>query len=165
MSPSSPAARPPGTAMAEGPADSPADEAAGGPTASATGPADDATDGSVGSTMDGTAQTPPGPGVGSAEWNLLTDDIRWSAETFRLLGCDPGQAPLSLDRLPDRLDEADRPLLRRMMTDALVHGRCAVGTVLVRRPGGGHGAVECAGEPVIGVDGTVTALRMMLRPA
>ncbi|MFB6892273.1 hypothetical protein ACFCX4_23515 [Kitasatospora sp. NPDC056327] len=103
--------------------------------------------------------------VGSAEWDLLTDDVRWSAEAYRLLGCDPGGGPLSLDRLPDRLSEADRPQLRRMMTDALVHGRSAVGTLQVRRPGGGHGMVECAGEPVLGTDGTVTALRMLLRPA
>ncbi|MFE7562540.1 hypothetical protein [Kitasatospora sp. NPDC057500] len=103
--------------------------------------------------------------VAAAEWDLRTDAVRWSAEAFRLLGCDPGRGPLSLDRLPDRLSEADRPQLRRMMTDALVHGRYAVGTLQVRRPGGGHGMVECAGEPVLGTDGTVTALRLLLRPA
>ncbi|MEV7781322.1 hypothetical protein [Kitasatospora sp. NPDC088351] len=134
-----------------------------GPGGPAKGPAGGGTDGATGT--DGTAQAPPGPEIGSAEWDLLTDDVRWSAETFRLLGCDPGHGPLSLDRLPDRLDAADRPMLRRMMTDALVHGRCAVGTVQVRRPGGGHGTVEYAGEPVLGADGTVTALRMLLRPA
>ncbi|MFJ9697582.1 hypothetical protein [Kitasatospora sp. NPDC101183] len=106
-----------------------------------------------------------GIGIGSAEWDLLTDEVRWNAETYLLLGCDPGTAPLSLDRLPDRLPEADRPLLRRMMTDALVHGRPSAGTVRVRRVGGRHDGVECAGEPVLGPDGTVTALRMLLRPA
>ncbi|MFJ2781688.1 hypothetical protein [Kitasatospora sp. NPDC087315] len=135
-----------------------------GPGGPAKGPAGGGTDGGADGAT-GTAQAPPGPEIGSAEWDLLTDDVRWSAETFRLLGCDPGHGPLSLDRLPDRLDAADRPMLRRMMTDALVHGRCAVGTVQVRRPGGGHGTVEYAGEPVLGADGTVTALRMLLRPA
>jgi hypothetical protein len=52
-----------------------------------------------------------------------------------------------------------------MMTDALVHGRPSVGVLRIRRPGGGHDSVECAGEPVLGTDGTVTALRMLIRPA
>ncbi|MEU8925588.1 PAS domain-containing protein [Kitasatospora sp. NPDC048545] len=134
------------------------------------GDADSGTDGRV----DGTAREPSGPYLGggsdevvlgSAEWDLLTDGIRWNAETYLLLGCDPDHGPLSLDRLPDRVPEADRPLLRRMMTDALVHGRVAAGTLRIRRPGGRHHSVECAGEPVLGADGTVTALRMLLRPA
>ncbi|MED7950080.1 hypothetical protein ACFVYP_13615 [Kitasatospora sp. NPDC058201] len=123
-------------------------------------------DGPAGERVDGTTQAPPDSAtVGSAEWDLLTDDARWSADAYRLLGCDPGRGPLSLDRLPDRLDEADRPQLRRMMTDALVHGRHAFGTLQVRRPGGGHDTVEYTGEPVVGTDGTVTALRMLLRRA
>ncbi|MER6304057.1 PAS domain-containing protein [Kitasatospora sp. NPDC001539] len=131
--------------------------------------------------VDGTAREPSGSsldsgshgsdgrdgdhGLGSAEWDLLTDGVHWNAETYLLLGCDPAHGPLSLDRLPDRLPEADRPLLRRMMTDALVHGRPAAGTLRIRRADGRHDNVECAGEPVLGADGTVTALRMLLRPA
>ncbi len=150
-----------------------ADDATGGDGSGGSGGDDDSgTDGRV----DGTAQEPSGPYLGgggsdketvlgSAEWDLLTDGIRWNAETYLLLGCDPAQGPLSLDRLPDRLPEADRPLLRRMMTDALVHGRIAAGTLRIRRSGGRHDSVECAGEPVLGADGTVTALRMLLRPA
>ncbi|MFE4974625.1 hypothetical protein ACFRAR_21260 [Kitasatospora sp. NPDC056651] len=139
------------------------------------GDADNGTDGRV----DGTTQEPSGRYLGdggghhgtddgltgSAEWDLLTDGVRWSPEAYLLLGCDPRHGPLGLDRLPDRLPEADRPLLRRMMTDALVHGRPAAGVLRVRRPDGRHDGVDCAGEPVLGPDGTVTALRMLLRPA
>ncbi|MFD4661042.1 hypothetical protein ACFWP2_36110 [Kitasatospora sp. NPDC058444] len=139
------------------------------------GDADSGTDGRV----DGTAQEPSGPFldngrdhdgidgglIGSAAWDLLTDGIHWSPETYLLLRCDPEHGPLSLDRLPDRLPETDRPLLRRMMTDALVHGRHAAGTLRVRRPDGRHDGVECASEPVLGTDGTVVALHMLLRPA
>ncbi|MGW2378094.1 MULTISPECIES: hypothetical protein [Kitasatospora] len=168
-------ARPPDTATVDG---APAGDANGSTDGTTGGGSDNGTEGSV----DGTAQEPSGPSldsgghpgshepadrpiVGSAEWDLLTDGIRWNAETYLLLGCDPGHGPLSLDRLPDRLPEADRPLLRRMMTDALVHGRPAASTLRVRRTGGRHDSVECAGEPVLGADGTVTALRMLLRPA
>ncbi|MEU9079049.1 hypothetical protein ACFYUY_35995 [Kitasatospora sp. NPDC004745] len=109
--------------------------------------------------------TGPRDVVGSAEWDLVTDRVHWTAEAYLLLGCDPGDGPLSLDRLPDRLPEADRPLLRRMMTDALIHGRTSAGTLRIHRGGGRPADVECAGEPVLGADGTVTALRMLLRPA
>lgn len=140
-----------------------------------TGGADSGTDGRV----DGTAHEPFGPYlgsgrghggiddglIGSAAWDLLTDGIHWSPETYLLLRCDPAHGPLSLDRLPDRLPETDRPLLRRMMTDALVHGRHAAATLRVSRPDGRHDGVECASEPVLGTDGTVVALHMLLRPA
>ncbi|HJD80600.1 PAS domain-containing protein [Kitasatospora aureofaciens] len=171
------AARPPDTATVDG---APAGDPDGKAEDDSDGRSDSGTEGGV----DGTTQGPSGPSldsdgrpgprdrdrdrkpvIGSAEWDLLTDGVRWNAETYLLLGCDPGHGPLSLDRLPDRLPEADRPLLRRMMTDALVHGRPAAGTLRIRRPGGRHHSVECAGEPVLGADGTVTALRMLLRPA
>ncbi|MFI6157975.1 hypothetical protein ACIBCA_35425 [Kitasatospora sp. NPDC051170] len=164
------ATRPPGDATADGARTGTADGAARGR------PQPDGADGGTdGGRVTGGAESGAGTGadssvdsgigVGSAEWDLLTDEVRWNAETYLLLGCEPGTAPLSLDRLPDRLPEADRPLLRRMMTDALVHGRPSAGTVRVRRAGGRHDGVECAGEPVLGPDGTVTALRMRLRPA
>ncbi|MFE6055829.1 hypothetical protein ACFQ6N_34225 [Kitasatospora sp. NPDC056446] len=159
-------ARPPGTALVDG-----APVGGDGGSGDGSGDAAGGTDGRV----DGTAKGPSGPyldtgstddtALGSAEWDLLTDGIRWNAETYLLLGCDPDHGPLSLDRLPDRLPEADRPLLRRMMTDALVHGRTAAGTLRIRRSGGRHDSVECAGEPVLGADGTVTGLHMLLRPA
>ncbi|MFF1869068.1 hypothetical protein [Streptomyces sp. CB03911] len=101
--------------------------------------------------------------VGAAEWDLLTDRVRWSAEAFRLLGRDPGLGPLTLDQLPAWLPEQDRPALRRMMTDALVHGRTPAGTVRIHRPGGPPLLVHCAGLPVLDEDGQVTALRMLLR--
>ncbi|MBO1416982.1 hypothetical protein [Streptomyces sp. FH025] len=174
-------ARPPDTVTTDGAttgADGPAAGPAGG-TDRARDESDSGSDSGTDGRVDGTAQEPSGPSlnggdtgdgidggtIGSAEWDLLTDGVHWNAETYLLLGCDPDHGPLSLDRLPDRLPEADRPLLRRMMTDALVHGRPAAGTLRVRRPGGRHNSVDCAGEPVLGVDGTVTALRMLLRPA
>ncbi|MFF3600704.1 PAS domain-containing protein [Kitasatospora indigofera] len=101
--------------------------------------------------------------VGAAEWDLLTDQVRWSPEAFRLLGRDPGLGPLSLDQLPARLPEQDRPALRRMMTDALVHGRTPAGTVRILCPDGHRVVVHCAGVPVVDEDGQVTALRMLLR--
>ncbi|MGW2254156.1 hypothetical protein ACWCXH_28790 [Kitasatospora sp. NPDC001660] len=169
-----PPARPSGTSLAGGAPTG--GTGAGAATPSPGGPASRAAESSTpesgtadggtdGGRVDDTAQEPSDPTVCSAEWNLLTDGVRWDAETFLLLGCDPGHGPLSLDRLPDRLPDVDRPLLRRMMTETLVHGRTTSGTLRIRRADGAHDSVECAGEPVLGPDGTVTALRMLLRPA
>jgi len=36
-------------------------------------------------------------GVGSVEWDLRTDEHRWSDEFYRLLGLEPGQIPASLE--------------------------------------------------------------------
>ncbi|MFI6445839.1 PAS domain-containing protein [Kitasatospora sp. NPDC050543] len=101
-------------------------------------------------------------GAGVAEWDLLTDTVHWSPETYLLLGRDPRLGPLTLDRLPARLPARDRATLRRMMTDALVHGRTPSGTVQVRHPDGGLRAVRCVSGPVLDQDGRVIALRMLL---
>ncbi|MFC8452854.1 hypothetical protein [Kitasatospora sp. NPDC057223] len=101
--------------------------------------------------------------VGAAEWDLLTDSVHWSPEAYLLLGRDPRLGPLTLDQLPARLPEQDRPALRRMMTDILVHGRTPAAPVHILRPDGTRGTVRCAGTPVLDEDGRVTALRMLLR--
>ena len=101
--------------------------------------------------------------VGAAEWDLLTDTVHWSPEAFLLLGRDPRLGPLTLDQLPARLPEQDRPALRRMMTDVLVHGRTPTTAVHILRPGADPGTVRCAGTPVLDEDGRGTALRMLLR--
>lgn len=45
---------------------------------------------------------PGGPEAteGSAEWDLLTDEVCWSPELYRVLGRDAGSRALSLDELP-----------------------------------------------------------------
>ncbi len=124
---------------------------------SSAAPRADAVTGPRGAGRDGAAV------VGAAEWDLLTDSVRWSPEAFLLLGRDPRLGPLTLDQLPARLPEQDRPALRRMMTDILVHGRTPTSTVRFPRPSGDPGTVRCAGTPVLDEDGRVTALRMLLR--
>ncbi|BFO17593.1 hypothetical protein SHKM778_39810 [Streptomyces sp. KM77-8] len=54
--------------------------------------------------------------VGSAEWDLLTDEVRWSGELYRILGRDPAGAPLTLDELPSLVCDEDRPRLTAMVT-------------------------------------------------
>ncbi|MFI9275441.1 PAS domain-containing protein [Kitasatospora sp. NPDC052896] len=98
----------------------------------------------------------------TAVWNLAEDTVYWSPAVFRLLGHDPALGPLTLDQLPGRLVPRDRPVLCRMVTAALVHGRPLDGTVRVARAGGGA-SVHCSGRPELDPDGQVVSLRLRLR--
>ncbi|MGF1432368.1 hypothetical protein [Kitasatospora sp. LaBMicrA B282] len=111
---------------------------------------------------------PPAQATAAMEWDLLQDTVRWSAEAYPLLARDPELGPLTLDQLPGRLVPQDRPALCRMVTEALVHGRPLDGVVRIERPAGPAGApapfpVHCSGRPVLGPDGQVVSLRMLVR--
>ncbi|MFG2944073.1 PP2C family protein-serine/threonine phosphatase [Streptomyces adustus] len=122
----------------------------------------------------GTAPEPPpapaAPGsgsllsrVGSAEWNLLTDEASWSGELFAILGRDPAAPPLTLDELPSLVLDEDRALLTAMVTDCLVDARPIDGEFRVRRPDGGLRTVHMMGEPVLDADGGTVSMWAVLR--
>ncbi|MFD8537304.1 PAS domain-containing protein [Streptomyces rubrogriseus] len=101
--------------------------------------------------------------VGSAEWNLLTDEAEWSAELFHILGRDPASVPLSLDELPSVVLTEDRPKLTAMVTDCLVDGRPIDGEFRVVRPDGSVRTVHMMGEPVLDTDGSTASMWAVLR--
>ncbi len=101
--------------------------------------------------------------VGSAEWNLLTDEADWSAELFAILGRDRGSVPLSLDELPSLVPAEDRPKLTAMVTDCLVDGRPIDGEFRVVHPGGTLRTVHMMGEPVLDADGSTASMWAVLR--
>ncbi|WP_432157375.1 PP2C family protein-serine/threonine phosphatase [Streptomyces sp. bgisy153] len=101
--------------------------------------------------------------VGSAEWNLLTDEAVWSAELYRILGRDPAAPPLTLDELPSVVPEEDRPKLTAMVTGCLVDGRPIDGEFRVARPDGEVRTVHMMGEPVLDADGGTAAMWAVLR--
>ncbi|CAL9612245.1 PP2C family protein-serine/threonine phosphatase [Streptomyces sp. enrichment culture] len=101
--------------------------------------------------------------VGSAEWNLLTDEATWSEELYRILGRDPGTAPLTLDELPSLVHDEDRPTLTGMVTDCLIDARPIDGEFRVVRPDGAVRTVHMMGEPVLGADGGTASMWAVLR--
>ncbi|GGP62388.1 PP2C family protein-serine/threonine phosphatase [Streptomyces calvus] len=114
--------------------------------------------------------TQPGPRrgsllsrVGSAEWNLLTDEVTWSGELYRILGRDPAAPPLTLDELPSLVLDEDRPRLTSMVTGCLVDARPIDGEFRVVRPGDGVRTVHMVGEPVLGADGSTASMWAVLR--
>jgi PAS domain S-box-containing protein len=101
--------------------------------------------------------------VGSAEWNLLTDEATWSGELYQILGLDPDAPALTLDELPSLVVEEDRPRLTAMVTDCLVDGKPIDGEFRIVRPDGSVRAVHMMGEPVLGADGGAASMWAVLR--
>ncbi|MGY3200234.1 PP2C family protein-serine/threonine phosphatase [Streptomyces sp. TE5632] len=101
--------------------------------------------------------------VGSAEWNLLTDEASWSGELYRILDRDPAAPPLTLDELPSLVHDEDRPKLTAMVTGCLVDARPIDGEFRLLRPEGSVRTVHMMGEPVLGADGSTASMWAVLR--
>jgi serine phosphatase RsbU (regulator of sigma subunit) len=101
--------------------------------------------------------------VGSAEWNLLTDEAGWSGELYQILGRDPATPPLTLDELPSLVLGEDRPKLTAMVTDCLVDARPIDGEFRIVRPDGEVRTVHMMGEPVLDTDGSTASMWAVLR--
>ncbi|MET9462120.1 SpoIIE family protein phosphatase [Streptomyces canus] len=101
--------------------------------------------------------------VGSAEWNLLTDEASWSGELYEILGRDRTAPPLTLDELPSLVLDEDRPRLTGMVTDCLVDAKRIDGEFRVVRPDGEERTVHMMGEPVLAADGSTASMWAVLR--
>ncbi|MER5969712.1 SpoIIE family protein phosphatase [Streptomyces sp. NPDC002055] len=101
--------------------------------------------------------------VGSAEWNLLTDEVDWSDELFRIFGRTPEDGPLSLDELPSWLFAEDQGLLTAMVTDCLVDGKPIDGEFRIVRADGSVRTLHMMGEPVLDADGCTASMWAVLR--
>ncbi|MEU7107913.1 SpoIIE family protein phosphatase [Streptomyces sp. NPDC046215] len=105
---------------------------------------------------------PPGR-AGSAEWNLLTDDVSWSEELFELFGRRPEDGAPTLDELPSWLVEEDTGLLTAMVTGCLVDSRPIDGEFRIVRGDGAVRTVHMMGEPVLDADGATASMWAVLR--
>ncbi|MDX2937433.1 PP2C family protein-serine/threonine phosphatase [Streptomyces ipomoeae] len=101
--------------------------------------------------------------VGSAEWNLLTDEASWSGELYQILGRDPAAPPLTLDELPSLVLDEDRPKLTAMVTDCLIDAKRIDGEFRIVLPDGAVRTVHMMGEPVLDDDGNTASMWAVLR--
>ncbi|MFH8475983.1 PP2C family protein-serine/threonine phosphatase [Streptomyces sp. NPDC018000] len=101
--------------------------------------------------------------VGSAEWNLLTDEVTWSEELFQIFGRSPDAGPLSLDDLPSMLLPEDQPLLTALVTDCLVDGKPIDGEFRILRTDGRMRTLHMMGEPVLDAEGCTASMWAVLR--
>ncbi|MFI8962917.1 PP2C family protein-serine/threonine phosphatase [Streptomyces sp. NPDC053493] len=101
--------------------------------------------------------------VGSAEWDLLTDDVHWSDELFQIFGRPKESGPMTLDELPSMVFAEDQPLLQAMVTDCLIDGKPIDGEFRIVRTDGRVRTVHMTGEPVLDADGCTASMWAVLR--
>ncbi|MCX5409081.1 SpoIIE family protein phosphatase [Streptomyces sp. NBC_00335] len=101
--------------------------------------------------------------VGSAEWNLLTDEVSWSDELFQIFGRSPEAGALPLDELGSTLFSEDQPLLTAMVTACLVDGKPIDGEFRIVRADGRVRTLHMRGEPVLDSDGCTATMWAVLR--
>ncbi|MEW1720397.1 SpoIIE family protein phosphatase [Streptomyces sp. NPDC093109] len=101
--------------------------------------------------------------IGTAEWNLLTDEVAWSDELYEILGRAPEAGPLTLDELPSLVFADDQALLTSMVTDCLIDGRPIDGEIRTVRPDGQLRTVHVTAEPVLDTDGCTASMWAVLR--
>ncbi|MEV7085733.1 SpoIIE family protein phosphatase [Streptomyces sp. NPDC093085] len=113
---------------------------------------------------------PPGPagapvpgGIGSAEWNLLTDQVRWSEEMYEIFGRPRERGPMTLDEIPSLVFPDDQGLLTAMVTECLIDGKPIDGELRFVRSDGQVRTVHMRGEPVLDADGHTASLWAVLR--
>ncbi|MFJ9012767.1 PP2C family protein-serine/threonine phosphatase [Streptomyces canus] len=101
--------------------------------------------------------------VGSAEWNLLTDEVAWSKELYLILGRSPQSAPMSLDELRSLILADDQARFAAAVTDCLVDGllfntefRIILDDRRVR-------TIHMMGEPVLDPDGSTASMWAVMR--
>ncbi|MFE7596133.1 PP2C family protein-serine/threonine phosphatase [Streptomyces sp. NPDC057494] len=101
--------------------------------------------------------------VGSAEWNLLTDEVSWSEELFQIFGRPRESGPMSLDEMPTMVFAEDQPVLQSMVTDCLIDGKPIDGEFRIVRTDGRVRTVHMTGEPVLDTDGCTASMWAVLR--
>ncbi|MEY9872426.1 PAS domain-containing protein [Streptacidiphilus sp. MAP12-33] len=101
--------------------------------------------------------------LGDAEWDLVHDEVAWSAEMFRIFARTPQDGPLTLDQLPGALHPEDRHTVARLLTAALVDGRPIDAEFRLQLADGTVRPVHCVGAPQFADDGGVHAVWLALR--
>ncbi|MEU0335960.1 SpoIIE family protein phosphatase [Streptomyces sp. NPDC006193] len=91
--------------------------------------------------------------LGWANWNLITQEISWAAQTYAVLGLGPGQGPVRLEGLPDLALPEDAGPLARAITGLVRHARPFDVPFRVETPTGVR-HLRMVAEAVTAADGT-----------
>jgi PAS domain S-box-containing protein len=97
--------------------------------------------------------------LGSWEWDLRTDEVRWSDETYRIYGYAPGELAPTRDTFWRLVHPDDRQRVRSALQDALDGGKPYDIEHRIVRPDGTERVVHRQGEVVR--DGAGNPVRMV----
>jgi PAS domain S-box-containing protein len=96
--------------------------------------------------------------IGSWEWDLTSESLRWSDELYRIYGLQPQSIAMSFDVFTSKLHPEDRERVHSHVRTALEQGgRFAYGERIVR-PSGELRYLETVGEALQDPNGRVTSL-------
>jgi serine phosphatase RsbU (regulator of sigma subunit) len=101
--------------------------------------------------------------AGSAEWDLLTDEVRWSDEFYGIFGRSDEDGALTLDELPSWVFAEDQQTLTAMLTGCLVDGRSIDCEFRIVRADRSVRTVHMVGEPVPDAGGATASMWAVLR--
>jgi PAS domain S-box-containing protein len=98
--------------------------------------------------------------IGSWEWDIRRDVVKWSEELYRMFGIDPQAGPVDYSTYLERLHPDDRPFVNAIVERALAERRPFAFEHRIVRPDGtvrtisGRGRVIVEGEEPVAMLGT-----------
>jgi diguanylate cyclase (GGDEF)-like protein/PAS domain S-box-containing protein len=101
--------------------------------------------------------------IGSWSWQVSADEVEWSAELFRIFGCDPAQGAPSFAQQARLYKPDSFARLQETVGKALSTGGAYTLDLHYQRPDGHEGWVEARGEAVCDAAGRITGLRGTLQ--
>lgn len=96
--------------------------------------------------------------IGNWEFDLIHDQIRWSAETFRIFGLSPGSEEPEFADVLLAVEPEDRPLFDAAIERTITEGQPYRLDLRIRTPEGTQKFIHAQGSAVYGAAGTVVRL-------
>ena len=97
--------------------------------------------------------------IGSWQWEIVADELTWSAELYRIFGLDPKSFGASYDAFLESVAPEDREFVNRTLAKALIEHDPFEFHHRVVRADGTTRIVHCRGEVVTGENGDPVELR------
>ncbi|MCX5207974.1 SpoIIE family protein phosphatase [Kitasatospora sp. NBC_00240] len=97
--------------------------------------------------------------IGGFEENTVTGGITWNSPLFDLYGLHPSAAPIPIDQLQAHAHPDDAEAIGRFLRTLLHHLLPASTAFRLRRPDGIARHIRVVAEPVLDLDGRLTAVR------
>ena len=98
-------------------------------------------------------------GIGSWEWDLLSGEVRWSDELFRILGVDPRSFTPAYGSYLERVVPEDRERIQSIIEQARESGSDFHYECGIERPDGERLAIEAHGEMELDEEGRPRRMR------
>jgi diguanylate cyclase (GGDEF)-like protein/PAS domain S-box-containing protein len=86
--------------------------------------------------------------LGSWEWDIVSSEVTWSPELYRILGRDPERSPASYEGYFEAIHPSDRPLAEAAIQDTLARGSPLNYECRAVRPGGVERVIHARGRAV-----------------